>query len=179
MYQDKFTKLEIGPGEKPLHKDDPEWLLIDARKFPWVDIVCNASKLPQFENETFDEVYASGVIEHFGWRTTKAVLQEWLRILKKGGKLEMILPDYFFLWKNLITGRVLPKSAKWAGGPVTSAFVAYVTGGGQDYPDNTHYSHYCYDWYQETLEAMNCEVELRHHGQIHPSPLLRIIATKK
>lgn len=171
----KFSKkLEIGCGTNPQKKD---WVHQDIRKLSNIDLICDARKLP-LENESFNEIFSSHVIEHFGWREVKNVLIEWLRILEYGGRLEMITPDFFRLWENLVTQRNLPAGNKWRGGPVDSAFVAYVTGGGQDYPENTHIAHYTADWYKKTLEELGCEVEIKYHGKDHPSPSIRIIAIK-
>ena len=168
-------KLEIGCGNKP--QKDITWIHQDIRKLPKVDLVCNAKKLP-FENEFLFDIFSSHVIEHFGWREVKDVLVEWLRVLVVGGRLEMITPDFYRLWENLVTKRDLPKTEKWRGGPVDSAFVAYVTGGGQDYPENTHISHYTDKWYRKTLEELGCKVEIKYHGKEHSSPSIRIIAIK-
>lgn len=169
------TKLEIGAGNNPFY--DESWIRQDIRKLPGIDLVCDAKHLP-FSDNFLDEVFASHVIEHFSWREVKKVLTEWLRVLVINGRLEIITPDFYRLWENLVTKRDLPKSDKWKGGPVDSAFVAYVTGGGQDYPENTHTAHYTADWYKQTLEELGCKVEILYHGTNHPSPSIRIIATK-
>ena len=170
----QLKKLEIGVGNNP-QKDN--WIHQDIRKLDGVDLVCDARKIP-LEDESMEDVFSSHVIEHFGWREVKGVLIEWLRVLKPGGTLEIITPDFYRLWENLITKRELPATNKWKGGVVDSAFVAYVTGGGQDYPENTHTAHYTSDWYKETLEELGCKVEIKFHGKIHPSPSIRILATK-
>jgi len=167
-------KLEIGAGNNPQKEG---WIHQDIRQLDGIDLVCDAKQLP-FKDSELEDVFSSHVIEHFGWREVRIVLIEWLRVLEKGGRLEMITPDFFRLWENLITKRDLPKSDKWKGGPVDSAFVAYVTGGGQDYPENTHIAHYTDKWYRETLESLGCSVEIKYHGKDHPSPSIRIIAIK-
>lgn len=170
----KLKKIDIGCGDNPKEGyDGLDIRDIKSIKYPRT----NARKLP-VEDNAYDEVYSSHTIEHFGWRETKDVLIEWLRVLKPGGRLEIVLPDFYRLWKNLITQRDLPKSEKWGGGPVDSAFVAYVTGGGQDYHENTHLAHYTDKWYRKTLEELGCTVEIKYHGKDHPSPSIRIIAIK-
>lgn len=168
-------KLEIGAGDN--HNKDETWIHQDIRKLPGIDLVCDARHIPYPDN-SFTDIFASHVIEHFSWREVRQVLAEWLRVLSINGKLEIITPDFYRLWENLITKRDLPKSDKWKGGPVDSAFVAYVTGGGQDYPENTHTAHYTADWYKKTLEELNCKVVILYHGTNHPSPSIRIIAIK-
>jgi predicted SAM-dependent methyltransferase len=175
MFSTQYKKLEIGVGNNP--QKDNEWLHQDIRILPGVDLVCDAKKLP-LPNESLTDIFSSHVIEHFSWREVKNVLIEWLRVLEIGGRLEIITPDFYRLWENLVIKRDLPKTDKWKGGPVDSAFVAYVTGGGQDYVENTHTAHYTPDWYQQTLEELGCQVEIKYHGQNHPSPSIRIIAIK-
>jgi ubiquinone/menaquinone biosynthesis C-methylase UbiE len=170
-----LLKLEIGAGTKP--QKDKSWIHQDIRNLPGIDLVCDAKKLPFNDNE-LEEVFSSHVIEHFSWREVKGVLVEWLRVLKKGGLLEIVTPDFFRLWSNLILQTEIPKYGNWRGGPVDSAFVAYVTGGGQDYPENTHTAHYTDQWYKETLKGLNCKVEVKHHGSWSPSPSIRILAIK-
>jgi len=167
-------RLEIGVGTNPQKEG---WIHQDIRQLDGVNLVCDARKLP-LNDESVEEIFSSHVIEHFSWREVKDVLIEWLRVLKKGGKLEMITPDFFRLWQNLVDEIDLPKTDKWRGGVVDSEFVAYVTGGGQDYPENTHTAHYTDKWYRKTLEDLGCKVEIKYHGQNHPSPSIRIIATK-
>lgn len=174
-----MRKLEIGAGPHP--KEGYEHL--DVRRLAHVEYIANARALP-FADQTYDEVFSNHVIEHFGWREVRAVLTEWLRVLKAGGHLDIITPDFYRLWENLITQRDFPVPENpqfrgWKGGPIDSQFVAYVTGGSQDYPENTHLAHYTPDWYRETLEDLGCEVEIKFHGQNHPSPSIEIIVVKR
>src|SRR3989338_5950377 len=52
----------------------------------------SAEKLP-FEENTFDLVYSTNVLEHVG--DPEKVLSESLRVLKKGGFLQFVIPNYF------------------------------------------------------------------------------------
>lgn len=52
------------------------------------------SDLWMFETETVDEIYASHVLEHFSHTKTGDVLKEWFRVLKKGGKIWVAVPDF-------------------------------------------------------------------------------------
>lgn len=82
-------KLHIG-GQK----ESPEWEILDAIKSPIVDHVGDAKDLSQFANNTFAELYASHVLEHFDHRgKVVLVLKEWRRVLKPGGKLYVSVPD--------------------------------------------------------------------------------------
>jgi SAM-dependent methyltransferase len=51
----------------------------------------DASKLHWFRDGVLDYVFSSHVLEDF--QDTAAVLREWLRVLKPGGRLVLFLPD--------------------------------------------------------------------------------------
>ena len=55
-----------------------------------VDVVAPGDNLP-FSDESFDFVISSHVIEHF-YDPIKAI-QEWLRVIRRGGYVYMIIPD--------------------------------------------------------------------------------------
>ena len=56
-----------------------------------------AEKLP-FEDESFDLVYSTNVLEHV--ENPEKVLNESLRVLKKGGFLQFVIPNYFSFWEG-------------------------------------------------------------------------------
>jgi SAM-dependent methyltransferase len=68
-----------------------------------VDIVCgDATRIP-FAAETFDVVYHQGLLEHF--RRPEEVLDENVRVLKRGGVLLVDVPQkyhYYTLLKHLL-----------------------------------------------------------------------------
>jgi len=81
----------------------------DSRKTAATDIVGDAQSLP-FQDEEFDHIYSSHLIEHFSHREVKSVLKEWVRCLKRGGTMEVRCPwlriraFLFFLrpsWSNV------------------------------------------------------------------------------
>lgn len=80
---------EIGCGDKRVF---PNSIAIDIRKNKVIDIVGDAKSLP-FKNECFDHVYASHVIEHFQHNEIDSLVNEWVSVLKKGGKIEIRCPD--------------------------------------------------------------------------------------
>jgi SAM-dependent methyltransferase len=81
--------LEIGPGAQ--RTDGFETVNI-VGGFE-VDYVCDASRRLPFPDETFDVVYASHVLEHIPWFQTERTVREWARVLKRGGRLEIWVPD--------------------------------------------------------------------------------------
>jgi len=82
---------------------------VDIRRTKVVDVLADACNLP-FRDESFDHVYSDQVLEHFSHTEVGNVVLEWVRILKKGGIVEIRCPDLrartflFFLnptWQNV------------------------------------------------------------------------------
>lgn len=59
-----------------------------------VDIRSDVSDLSMFEDGSVTELYCSQVLEHFPHVKTDSVLKEWHRVLKKGGKIVIGVPDF-------------------------------------------------------------------------------------
>ena len=87
-----MKKLEIGSGTYPREG----YIHVDIRLLPETNVVCDARNLP-FSDEIFDEVLSKHVIEHFSWRETETILKEWVRVLKKGGKISIQCPNIAYL----------------------------------------------------------------------------------
>ncbi len=116
-------RLEIGAGDNPRSG----YIHLDSRKLPGIEIVANADKIP-LDNELCKEIYAANILEHFSWRKTEDVLKEWFRILSKGGRIELYVPDF----DNLRQMENIEK-ALW--------FIY----GDQDYDDNYHKAGFTFD----------------------------------
>lgn len=82
-------KLHLGCGKRNF---GPEWVHIDAGDFPHVTSH-NITKLP-FDDSTYSLIYASHVIEYFDRDEVVPVLQEWHRVLRKGGVVRLAVPDF-------------------------------------------------------------------------------------
>jgi predicted SAM-dependent methyltransferase len=70
---------------------------------PRADVHADIRRLP-FEDESADEIMAIHVIEHFYRWEVAAVLEEWARVLKPGGKLVLECPDLAKIVRNLLKG---------------------------------------------------------------------------
>lgn len=57
-----------------------------------IDHVADARNLP-FRDNTFATIYASHVLEHIPWIETQRAVDEWVRCLAHGGRLEVWVPD--------------------------------------------------------------------------------------
>lgn len=81
--------LEIGPGDKRI--DGFETLnIVDTNS---TDYILDARFRLPFNDNTFDVIYASHILEHIPWYQTLDVLKEWNRVLSKSGSLEIWVPD--------------------------------------------------------------------------------------
>jgi len=95
-----LKNLEIGPSSEGNRIPGFITVDIDPRKNP--DYVADASgKLP-FENEQFELVYASHIIEHIPWYMIEKTLVEWTRILKFGGELEVHTVNAIYIAERLL-----------------------------------------------------------------------------
>ncbi|MFC1845227.1 methyltransferase domain-containing protein [Thermodesulfobacteriota bacterium] len=91
-------KLHIGGKIK-----SKGWEILNAVPGPDVDHVCNANNLSKFSDNTFSEIYASHVLEHFDYKgELKDTLKEWNRVLEAGGKIYISVPDLDVLAKLLL-----------------------------------------------------------------------------
>jgi FkbM family methyltransferase len=91
-------KLHIGGNQK-----STEWEILNVVPGPYVDHLCNARDLSRFSDNTFTDIYASHVLEHFDYiNELEAVLKEWYRVLMPGGTLYISVPDLDVL-AHLIT----------------------------------------------------------------------------
>lgn len=70
------------------------WEMMNVVPSPEVDHVGDARDLSRFAEASFDELYASHLIEHFDYRDELAqTLREWWRVLIPGGFLRISVPD--------------------------------------------------------------------------------------
>lgn len=81
--------LELGPGETRI-KDFETLNLVKNQITDYVGDVFG--RLP-FKNDSFDIIYASHILEHAPWYMLNPIIAEWKRILKKGGTLEIWVPN--------------------------------------------------------------------------------------
>jgi predicted O-linked N-acetylglucosamine transferase (SPINDLY family)/predicted SAM-dependent methyltransferase len=72
----------------------PDWEVLNIQAGDHVDHVGDARNLSRFDDGTFSEIYASHVLEHFDYvGEMDAVLEEWHRVLKPGGRIFISVPD--------------------------------------------------------------------------------------
>lgn len=130
----KEVKLHIGCG----HRYIPGFIHIDARKLPHVDYVTPADKLDMFQDNSVDLIYACHILDHLGRSEVDVVLKEWYRILVPGGILRIAVSDF----EKLAEVYMRTKDLKLLLGPLL---------GRQDYPENTHYMIFDFQYLSEVL----------------------------
>lgn len=99
-------KLHIG-GQSA----HPDWEIFDANPADIVDHIGNANDLARFEDNTFEALYASHVLEHFSYQgELPKVLSEWYRVLQPGGTIYASVPNLevlceLFLMKDKLSAQ--------------------------------------------------------------------------
>lgn len=106
-------RLNLGAGETVI----PGWTAVD-RKF-------GTEVYPlSYADNSVEEIRASHVLEHFGHRQIEAVLDEWIRVLKPGGRIKIAVPNAEWIADNLKAGL--------GGEQVDPKLLLYLMGGQTD-----------------------------------------------
>ena len=73
----------------------------DADESVRPDYRCDLRTLP-VEDGAFDVVHASHVLEHFGRSEVLRVLGEWVRVLRVGGELRLVVPNVLHAFERVL-----------------------------------------------------------------------------
>ena len=99
---DQALRLHVG-GKQP----KPGWKILNILPGPHVDYVGSCTDLSQFADNSVEEVYASHVMEHLGFRNElPAALREIRRVLRPGGVFRVSVPDMERLCTLFVNPRV-------------------------------------------------------------------------
>lgn len=133
--------IELGSGENPV-LDVHNYVHCDIRADqPHVEVVCQADRLP-FPDNSVDKIFNQHLIEHFPRSALQPLLKEWLRVLKPGGKVEIICPNLSYI------------AFHWMNGSIDKKQLREWIYGGQTYAENFHYNGFDYTLITEAfLEA--------------------------
>jgi predicted SAM-dependent methyltransferase len=83
----------------------PGWTVMNVQPGPTVDVVGRATDLGQLADGSVDEIYASHVYEHLGYRDELPLaLAEAHRVLVPGGRLRVSVPDLAVLCRLFLSG---------------------------------------------------------------------------
>jgi len=83
-------KLHLGCWKRHI----PGFIHVDLCDLPHIDHCHSVEKLPMFEDDAAELIYASHVLEYFDREAAEAVLDEWRRVLAPGGILRLAVPDF-------------------------------------------------------------------------------------
>lgn len=133
-----------GVGEGFLDGRIPGFLTVDLRDSEQTDVISDISNLSWTGNETVDKIYCSNALEHFHIWKTLDVLKEWYRVLKKGGRMFISVPDFDAVVKLYLKFGL-------------TDWVKYIVWGDQKGPLNYHYINFTYP----TLSALMIDAGFR------------------
>jgi len=85
----RFLHIGCGPNILPSPFEN-----LDGRDFDGVDHVSSADDLSQFDDNTFDMIYASHILEHYPRNDVERVLKEWVRVVKVDGTIRISVPSF-------------------------------------------------------------------------------------
>ena len=122
MKTKRIIKLHLGCGKKYI----PGFIHVDIRKFDHIDYIASVDNLNMFKDNSVNMIYASHILEHFKRFETEKVLNEWYRVLEKGGILRVAVPDFEKIAKVYLKNRNLDE-------------LIGLLYGGQTYENNYHY----------------------------------------
>lgn len=91
-------KLDIGAGD---FRRDADYKTVDVHGEP--DVRADMWELPFGDGEV-DEIYSSHALEHVPMAKVPETLKEWLRVLRKDGRLELLVPNFDYIAKYWLTG---------------------------------------------------------------------------
>lgn len=93
--------LDVGCGEFINSRAEKLGQLtrVDIREECNPDYRCDVRFLP-FADNSYDIVFSSHVLEHFSREESPKVLKEWLRVVKPGGEIHLVLPNIEWAFEN-------------------------------------------------------------------------------
>jgi predicted SAM-dependent methyltransferase len=129
----------------------PGFINVDIREDVNPDICTDISDLSQFKDQSVDYILAHDVAEHFPHEKVWAVLVEWIRCLKIGGKIEIQVPsiDRIYADRDKIINRHKGDS---------SLRFSRLIFGGQDYPSNFHCVCFTYEFFKLMESKLNLKI---------------------
>lgn len=102
--------MTIGQEPLRLHVGGEEaragWKILNVQPGPGVDYVGDCTDLSAFADGSVDDIYASHVLEHLGYQQKlPRALAEFHRVLRKGGRARISVPDFEILCRLFLEAR--------------------------------------------------------------------------
>ena len=82
-------RLNLGCGNYPME----DFINIDQSRDVNPDLLIDATDLPYYPNSV-DEIYCGHLLEHLTWEEGQRALKHWLSILKPGGEIRVVVPNF-------------------------------------------------------------------------------------
>lgn len=116
--------LNVGCGHKPL----VDYINVDVRDLPGVDVVAPVESLP-FGFGEVSEIYSSHLLEHFPIeKLNRNILPKWVSLLKEGGRIRAVVPDSSAMIES------------YSKKEISFSELSLIIFGGQEYEGDFHYS---------------------------------------
>jgi GT2 family glycosyltransferase/predicted SAM-dependent methyltransferase len=93
----KGLRLCLGCGPFPMNG----FTNIDKSELVKCDLRADVMDLP-FDRGTVDEIYAGHLLEHFSFMDGMKALYYWYSLLRKGGAISIVVPNYLHLAKDYV-----------------------------------------------------------------------------
>lgn len=162
-----LIRLHLGSGKKHL----PSFVNVDIRPEVHPDIVANVTNLKQVRDNSVAEIYYCHGLEHLKYKQVPGALREWKRVLVPGGILRLSVPDFSVIAWMVTQAGVLLQTVRGA------------ISGGQDYPDNIHYSVWDFDTLRDALYEAGFSSPVVYDARkwlevLHQGPLRDVVTGK-
>lgn len=159
-YNPDQVVYDLGAGTRPKRKGI---INVDCRKLPNIDLVMDLREL-EIDSNSADMIISSDVIEHFGRWEVEALLKEWMRILKPGGKAMISTVDL---------GRTMDK---YKDVPLNKWLDAVY--GGQKYPTDFHKCGWTKESFIDLFKKVGFVTQGMKRFTLHRNPRMTIFAVK-
>ncbi|MFM7062291.1 MAG: class I SAM-dependent methyltransferase [Actinomycetes bacterium] len=146
-------RVNLGCGHLPL----PDYVNVDLRDLPGVDVVAPVDDLP-FEDGELDELFSAHLVEHFPEeQLVRTLLPYWISKVRPGGTFRAVVPD---------AGAMI---AAYAAGEMPYEHLREVLFGGQEYEGDFHLNMYTVESLSLILKEagltdITVEAEARSNG---------------
>jgi len=137
---------DVRPGylNIDVRKTDPRVLQVDLEK----------ELLRPFPDESIEEIIAKDFVEHLSWRVVEGFLKDCYRVLKRGGRMYIQVPDM-----EAIARKVILNPDFRYGELEGWRAISYWVYGAQDYPENAHKTGFTIPTLKKLLESIGFAVE--------------------